>query len=135
MTPDLDSRRHTGSSGGSEAKLLDRSGLRSVFQGMRVCILVYWHAYHVQDGQSALSQAEGTQVGRSKYPYQTHLVRHYARFPIRDEVRHALLPNGRSRHRHLVHHALDYGVHVALWYVRHVLLALYRRSNLLVIVT
>lgn len=99
---------------------------------MRVCILVYWHAYHVQDGRSALSQAEGTQVGRLEYPYQTHLVRYYVRLPIRDEVR---LPNGRSRHHRLVHHALDYGVHVALWYVRHVLLALYRRSNLLVIVT
>jgi hypothetical protein len=97
---------------------------------------MYCYAYHVQDGRSALSQAEGTQAGRSQYPYQIHLVRHYGRLPIRDEVRHALLPNGRSRHHcHLVHLVLDYGVHVVLRYAQHVPLVLYRRSALLVIVT
>ena len=95
--------------------------------------IALWHAYHVQDGRSALSQAEEMQVGRSQYPYQIHLVQNYDQLPIPDEVRQALPPNDRSRPhhpRHLVHLVLDCGVHGVLCYVQHVLLAPCRQSNL-----
>ena len=86
-------------------------------------MFVHWHAYHVQDGRSVLLQAEEIQVDRSQCPYQIHLAQYYDRLPILDEVRHVLLPNGQGHH-HLVHLVPDYAVHVALWYVMHVLLVL-----------
>lgn len=64
MTPDFDSRRHTGSSCGSEAKLLDLSGLRSVFRGMRVCILGYLHCLP-RSGRSKRPLTGGGDTGRS----------------------------------------------------------------------